>query len=1100
MKKLLLLFCALLCLGGSRAWAEKYYRTNGRVTSLSTGTKYIIYNTTYTGYDKRFYLYGDGTAFSVKKPTVVGTTTNIVTDNKYIWTLEESATPGEYYLKNENSGKYFDGSTSTLGDTPKSMVFTRWDKMEAGNRGGDAQSEAADGTYRSVGSFNDATDVWGIQISGGNFFNGNDGELVTWSNGHPYAIYAVVEIDGTAITYGADQGTCFNTSQRIVTSGWAGTWISTADPSVLIKSTTNNISPETSQNGKLHANNITYTVSVGSGYTIDSYRIIGRSGDATNVNIKVGDDVKCTFTNSKDADVLVTVNASSATFTLTGGSSKFLVPSSFVFYVKGSATGDNIQAISQLSNSKCYYIKSADPNEYAYRQDFCINNSNDGVSATINDNTSSNRETANKKQFAIISYEGNYFLYSVSEGKFVSNSSESFAAGDTPVLTTNPQHPIVISKGVFTDAWMIRYKSDNNNNYINISSKLVKLIAASSSDYGTYLRLVVADDFDATTALAALNTEAEYTYKVYHGSPLTYSGYSASTVQEKGATPSIPALLSRPYCTYSYYSDAACETPMATLPSSAATVYVKYTFAPSFTVSADYASATWYYLKLSGRYVYYDTSTVPYPLVVDKTNANIQYSPYALWAFAGNPYDGIVVYNKAAGSAKYLDSRDSQPIMGTTFDSNVKWTITRQDDSKFSLKVGSKCLNNNGGGNPGILSYWTNAGAPLNSGSALPVEAVSFKELAVADVTNYALTHAVGQYFGVDETEVNSTVSYIKGYAGDFTEKMYNDVISGLSELEINYPSTGYYLIHHVESSYYLGTDGLWALLQPTVAPSNIATLTKGEGNNYNIAVQGKYVNPVAKGYFFNLSDSPSSFSGKITDGKIELWYSDSYCILAQSYENYGRSMGWDSYGNSTKWTVEDAEGASFTVPLTNVGDYSYATLYLPFGATITGAKAYILTVSGEWAIPHEISEVPANTGVLLRAEGDVDEVTVTVKSAATADTEGNMLAGTNIDITADRSAGEYILGNDATDGLGFYQRKSGRKIGANKAYLQLDADLAASVKGLLLNFDEETGISTVQGSGLMVNGSEIFNLAGQRMSRVKKGVNIVNGKKVLVK
>ena len=104
MKQLLLLFCALLCLGGSRAWAEKYYRTNGRVTSLSTGTKYIIYNTTYTGYDKRFYLYGDGTAFSVKKPTVVGTTTNIVTDNKYIWTLEESATPGEYYLKNENSG------------------------------------------------------------------------------------------------------------------------------------------------------------------------------------------------------------------------------------------------------------------------------------------------------------------------------------------------------------------------------------------------------------------------------------------------------------------------------------------------------------------------------------------------------------------------------------------------------------------------------------------------------------------------------------------------------------------------------------------------------------------------------------------------------------------------------------------------------------------------------------------------------------------------------------------------------------------------------------------------------------------------------------
>ena len=199
---------------------------------------------------------------------------------------------------------------------------------------------------------------------------------------------------------------------------------------------------------------------------------------------------------------------------------------------------------------------------------------------------------------------------------------------------------------------------------------------------------------------------------------------------------------------------------------------------------------------------------------------------------------------------------------------------------------------------------------------------------------------------------------------------------------------------------------------------------------------------------------------------------------------------------------MEAAE--NITVSLSPIGDYTYATLGLPFGVTLPAdVKAYILTVSGEWAIPTEISEVPAGTGVLLRGtSSSVTSATLTINDAASATTDGNKLVPTYVDITGARPAGEYILGNDATDGLGFYQRGSGRKIGANKAYLQLDADLAASsVKGLLLNFDIATGIDGLTPNlSLSKKGEEIFNLAGQRMSRVQKGVNIVNGKKVLVK
>ncbi len=1082
-QKLTLLILALIVSMG--AWAEKYYRTNGRVTSLSTGTKYMIYNTSHTGYDKRFYLYGDGTAFSVKKPTVVGSPTNIVTDNKYIWTLEESASPGEYYLKNENSGKYYNGSTSTLGDTPVSMVFTRWDNMEAEKRGGDANSEAEDGSYRKKGEFNDATDVWGIQISGGNYFNGNDGALVMWGNGHPFAIYAVEEIDGTAITYGADQGTCFNTSQRIVTSGWAGTWISTADPSVLIKSTTNNISPETSQNGKLHANNITYTVSVGSGYTIDSYRIIGRSGDATNVNIKVGEDVKCTFTNSKDADVLITVNASSATFTLTGGSSKFLVPSSFVFYVKGSATGDNVQALSQLSNSKCYYIKSADPNEYSARQDFCINNSNDGVSATINDNTSSNRETANKKQFAIISYEGNYYLYSVSESKFVSNSSESFAAGDTPVLTTNPQHPIVISKGVFTDAWMIRYKSDNNN-YINISSKLVKLIAAGSSDYGTYLRLVVADDFDATTALAALNTEAEYTYKVYHGSPLTYSGYSASTVQEKGATPSIPALLSRFYCTYSYYSDAACETPMATLPSSAATVYVKYTFAPPFTVSADYASATWYYLTLKGNY-FVSNGADTYPII----SSDMVTGEAGQWAFLGNPYSGVQVINKAL-DGYYLQDTESKPTMTTTASN---WVVVENSD-KFVLKSSTgnyiDAFNNS-------LGYYGSIDGNQNFTATLVSS--NYYSWLTANVTPFFTAGSDYFYLDSEKSEYSAvkTIYDEAVLAETCTEANYNTLVSYVKTLD-NYilPPTGYYrLKNYMYPTYYMNAE--------TTSPNGISYTTAGTvvyltktDNTYTMQMQGSYLQTPATNAQVGLSGSSVTFTPSV--GKA------GWASFNAGGNNFGNLhmngskniVGWSAFGIETNkasyWEVEDVTSVTVAMHSDGAEPATYsATFCAPFSYTVSGAKAYTLTKSGNVLTPTEVpGAVPAGTPVLL--EGTSSTATLTISGTdyaatpLTSDLTGTYLAKTI------NGGNDYVLGINGGV-VGFYHWNS-NNLGANRAYI---VGGGGSVKGYVLSFDDEPdAIKTLSDSPL--KGENIYNLAGQRISKMQKGINIVNGKKIMVK
>lgn len=57
------------------------------------------------------------------------------------------------------------------------------------------------------------------------------------------------------------------------------------------------------------------------------------------------------------------------------------------------------------------------------------------------------------------------------------------------------------------------------------------------------------------------------------------------------------------------------------------------------------------------------------------------------------------------------------------------------------------------------------------------------------------------------------------------------------------------------------------------------------------------------------------------------------------------------------------------------------------------------------------------------------------------------------------------------------------------------------SVKTLTVNIgDDTTGILTVDAEGNITEAGAIYNLAGQRMNKAQKGVNIINGRKILIK
>ena len=197
---------------------------------------------------------------------------------------------------------------------------------------------------------------------------------------------------------------------------------------------------------------------------------------------------------------------------------------------------------------------------------------------------------------------------------------------------------------------------------------------------------------------------------------------------------------------------------------------------------------------------------------------------------------------------------------------------------------------------------------------------------------------------------------------------------------------------------------------------------------------------------------------------------------------------------NNNSFTLE----AVTTLPVTFKG--IYASFYSPVDLSLpSDVKAYTGTLSGDKLLLTEKDYVPANTGVILEFEEYSSETTkdFTIRSTVTP-VLGTSLKGYTTATSVDDDA-TMVLGKDGED-WGIYKYRSGSgsaTLGGFKAYMDTPD---TPVKGFTFSFDDETGINTVQGTGFKVQDSEIYNLAGQKMSRLQKGVNIVNGKKVLVK
>lgn len=194
-------------------------------------------------------------------------------------------------------------------------------------------------------------------------------------------------------------------------------------------------------------------------------------------------------------------------------------------------------------------------------------------------------------------------------------------------------------------------------------------------------------------------------------------------------------------------------------------------------------------------------------------------------------------------------------------------------------------------------------------------------------------------------------------------------------------------------------------------------------------------------------------------------------------------NAGGSEEDNNCDFWLEEVDALPVTI--SSVG---YATLYSPVALTIpSGVTAYVATDEGEYlhldAIKGTI--IPANTGVILAGSAGTYNFDITTGGSV----DSNALTGTVAAIS--RPTNSYILSTSGGANVGFY-KDGASTIPGFKAYL---AAAGGSVKMFCFD-DDETGV--VSPLGETKEGTAIYNLSGQRLNKMQKGINIVNGKKVL--
>ena len=202
--------------------------------------------------------------------------------------------------------------------------------------------------------------------------------------------------------------------------------------------------------------------------------------------------------------------------------------------------------------------------------------------------------------------------------------------------------------------------------------------------------------------------------------------------------------------------------------------------------------------------------------------------------------------------------------------------------------------------------------------------------------------------------------------------------------------------------------------------------------------------------------------------------------------------------------------------------DNAWNTLCLPFNVTVsdsplagadvralTGASFANSTLTLNFSDENAVTELAAGTPYIIKWASGSNIVEPTFEGVTFDKTMNDVVCdldnGTGITFkgtygyTSFTEANKSILFMGGSNTL--YYPGNGAEIGAQRAYFQLDGITAGTstslIKQFVLTFGDDA--TEIEDLNVDVNLNEnIYNVAGQRLNKMQRGINIVNGKKIL--
>ena len=366
-------------------------------------------------------------------------------------------------------------------------------------------------------------------------------------------------------------------------------------------------------------------------------------------------------------------------------------------------------------------------------------------------------------QFAIVNYENHYYLYSVADKKFVTNNgslSDMLVNGVNDAICMTPK-----SDALFLYYFQINESTQNGLNTNGNDPYGYVINTYMTPDPGNQYFMLEVADFDPTDAEAALEDFFHPTYFVTYvvkdeaGNELFKSEPQPTRKGAKITT--IPAQFQLLFTKYSEADVTISETET--------TVEFTASWDGPFQVSTSEADAKWYNMTIRSDYSVFVGAEEPY--YPKKANNLQKISDEYQWAFAGNAYTGIVVFNKAKGIKYSLTKASIEGGDAAVMREGMYfWTIGKNADG-FTLKergTANNCINQAGGAS-GPLKFWDNGNSPTDNGSTFRISAVptSF-EWTIGDA-GYATMYlpfnvnVVGGFTGEELNKVEASVATLNG-------------------------------------------------------------------------------------------------------------------------------------------------------------------------------------------------------------------------------------------------------------------------------------------------------------------------------------------------